>query len=359
MVFFMIEACSFGNGEGTSFPEPRIPFAPKQYVCYKTDTPIKIDGKMDEAIWQKAEWTDYFVDIEGDAQPTPRFKTRAKMLWDEHYFYIAAEMEEPDVWAKLTKRDTVLFYDNDFEVFIDPDGDTHQYYELELNAFSTEWDLLLIKPYRDGAPAVNSWDILGLKTAVGVNGTINDPNDRDQGWTVEIAIPWDVLKECTHKETPPNAGDQWRVNFSRVEWRTEVKDGKYDKVINPETGKPYPEENWVWSPQGIVNMHYPEMWGFVQFSDKIAGSSKDSFKLNSAENAKWALRQIYYKQKTHFMRYNKYTDNISELGLGNLKVDGYKWPPVIEYTKNTFEARIISSGSVHEWHISQDGKVWK
>ena len=40
--------------------------------------------------------------------------------------------------ARLTKHDAVIFHDNDFEVFIDPDGDNHEYYELELNALNTD-----------------------------------------------------------------------------------------------------------------------------------------------------------------------------------------------------------------------------
>ena len=66
---------------------------------------------------------DDFQDIEGDKKPRPRFRTRAKMLWDDQFFYVAAELEEPHVWATLTKHDSVIFHDNDFEIFIDPDGD--------------------------------------------------------------------------------------------------------------------------------------------------------------------------------------------------------------------------------------------
>ena len=97
--------------------------------------------------WASAPWTETFVDIEGYRRPEPRFKTRAKMLWDDEWFYVAAEMEEPDLWGTLTERDSVIFRDNDFELFIDPDGDTHGYYELEVNALGTPWDLLLIKGY--------------------------------------------------------------------------------------------------------------------------------------------------------------------------------------------------------------------
>ena len=74
------------------------------------------------------------------------------MLWDDQYFYVGAELEEPDVWVTLTEHDSVIFRDNDFEVFIDPNSDNHEYYEFEINALGTFWDLLLPPPYKDGGP---------------------------------------------------------------------------------------------------------------------------------------------------------------------------------------------------------------
>ncbi len=218
-------------------PRPEVGRSlPKGYVAYRAAEPVTIDGKIDEKAWQAVPWTEAFVDIEGNRKPLPQYQTRAKMLWDDHYFYIAAQLEEPHVWGSLTKHDAVIFQDNDFEVFIDPDGDTHEYYEIEINALNTEWDLFLGKPYRDGGPAVNEWEIPGLKTAVHVEGTLNDPSDADRFWSVEFAIPWKVLAEYAHRPAPPRDGDQWRINFSRVEWRQEVKDGKYRKVPGTQRG---------------------------------------------------------------------------------------------------------------------------
>ena len=154
------------------------------------------------------------------------------MLWDDEYFYIAAEMEEPHVWGTLTKHDSVIFHDNDFEVFIDPNGDTLEYYEFEINALNTGWDLILDKPYRHGGRASNAWEIPGLRTAVHVDGTLNDPSDTDRGWSVELSFPWKALAEYAHKPTPPRENDEWRVNFSRVEWQHEAVAGKYRKVPN-------------------------------------------------------------------------------------------------------------------------------
>ena len=145
------------------------PFVPQGYVCHHATGAIKIDGRLDEPDWQRAPWTADFQDIEGPAKPRPRFRTRAKMLWDDHYFYVAAELEEPHVWATLTQHDSVIFRDNDFEIFMDPNGDSHEYYEFEMNALNTGWDLLLDKPYMDQGKANNAWDIPGLKTAVNVH----------------------------------------------------------------------------------------------------------------------------------------------------------------------------------------------
>jgi hypothetical protein len=340
-----------------AFLEPKVAFAPPHYICYRTPQVLTVDGRLDEPAWKGAPWTALFVDIEGALKPKPRFKTRAKMLWDGDYFYLGAELEEPDIWATLTKRDSIIFYDNDFEVFIDPTGSTHLYYELEINAFGTEWDLLLVKPYRDGGPAVHAWDIRGLKTKVYCDGTINRPGDKDKGWSVEIALPWDVLKECAPDKKPPRAGDQWRMNFSRVEYHVEVKDGKSTKVNNPATGKSLPEDNWVWAPTGLINIHYPELWGFVQFSGRTAGDGEDVFRNRPEEAAKWALRQVYYKEKTNFLKNDRYSASLADLGIDKIKVAGYQWPPRIEATQNQWEAFLEREDGRGGIWINQEGRV--
>lgn len=261
---------------------------PRGYVCSRAVTPPALDGQLERGAWRDAPWTEDFTDIEGDSRPAPRFRTRAKMLWDDDYFYIAAEMEEPHVWATLTEHDSVIFQDPDFEVFLDPDGDNHNYYEIEINALGTVWDLRLVKPYRDGGPALNSWHVSGLKTAIHVSGTLNDPTDADHGWTVEMALPWPVLAEFAGRPAPPSGGDQWRVNFSRVEWDITVEDGCYRKVPNT------PEHNWVWSPQGVIDMHRPERWGYVQFSSDPPGTT--AFRPDPSAPARALLMDVYHAQ---------------------------------------------------------------
>jgi hypothetical protein len=243
-----------------------LPPAPpaKTYVCYRTGAPIPIDGDITKPQWRAAPWTDDFVDIEGDLKPRPPLRTRVKMLWDDECFYVAAQMEEPHVWATLIERDSVIFRDNDFEVFLNPSKDTRNYYELEINALNTVWDLLLRKPYREGGKADNSFAIKGLRTAVRVHGTLNDPSDTDRGWDVEIAMPWAAFDAHTAAPGRPHDGETWKVNFSRVEWDTTVRNGRYRKV------KGRREHNWVWSPMGLIDMHLPERWGVVEFAGLTA-----------------------------------------------------------------------------------------
>lgn len=240
---------------------------PLNYICYQPDQQMVIDGKLDEKSWQYAAWTSTFTDIEGAKKPAPLQQTKVKMLWDKEYLYIAAVLEEEHIWAYQNKKDQIVFLENDFEVFIDPDGDTNNYYELEINALNNTFDLFLPKPYRHGGKPDIGWNIEGLKSAVSLEGTINESRDKDKQWTLEIAVPFASLKHHDVEAIIPEDKDTWRINFSRVNWQHELdSQGKYSRRKNPETGKVMPEYNWVWSPQGIINMHFPEYWGLLQFS---------------------------------------------------------------------------------------------
>src|SRR4029453_14237714 len=139
-------------------PQPIPDEHPRGYVAYTRSHALTIDGRLDDEAWRDAPWSERFVDIEGARKPAPALSTRVKMLWDEQFFYVAAELIEPHLWATLTAHDWVIFHDNDFEVFIDPNGDNHEYYEFEINALGTGWDLFLPPPHKDGAHDLNSWE---------------------------------------------------------------------------------------------------------------------------------------------------------------------------------------------------------
>ncbi|MFM7057693.1 MAG: carbohydrate-binding family 9-like protein [Planctomycetota bacterium] len=274
----------------------------RSYTCVRLPAfarrgTLLIDGRLTEPVWEMASWSEEFIDIEGPGRPRPMFRTRMKMLWDAHALYIAAELQEPDVRGSLRGRDSVIFHDNDFEVFIDPDGDGLNYGELEINALNTVWDLRLPRPYNVGGQPDDGWSLAGLRSAVWVDGTLNDARSADAGWTVELEIPWFGLQslhdttqpvrravrdgsrvrgyevlaaESVEGEQSDNApvaplqipveGDVWRMNFSRVQWPVETDGERYQ---TPEGAR---EENWVWSPQGVVDMHRPATWGRVIFA---------------------------------------------------------------------------------------------
>ncbi|MAB83385.1 MAG: hypothetical protein CMJ24_08110 [Phycisphaerae bacterium] len=258
---------------------------PRTYVAGTVKVPPVIDGSLDDPAWRDAPWTADFQDIEGDSMPTPRFRTRAKMVWDDEMFYVAAWMEEPDVWGTLQDRDSIIYNDNDFEVFIDPDGDSHDYYELEVNALNTQFDLMLTRPYRCGGTYDIGWDIDGLLTAVDVDGTLNIPDEQDEAWTMEIAIPWASLASHANRAVPPLDGDQWRVNFSRVQWQHILVEGGYAR-------KPgLREDNWVWSQQGAIDMHRPQYWGRVMFVEDPPGVR--SYVPAGDEAARTSLRRAH------------------------------------------------------------------
>ncbi len=328
---------------------------PRQYVANFSNNPPVIDGKIDESAWQDVAWTEYFKDIEGDSKPAPTWTTRAKMTWTTEGLYIAAELLEPHVWAYLNKHDEIVFYDNDFEVFIDPDNDTHRYYEIEVNAANTIFDLFMPKPYRNNSGAMFAYNTPGMKTAVSIQGTLNNPSDTDKGWTVEMFIPF-LAVTMGNVAKVPNDGEFWRMGFSRVEWDVEVKDGKYVKLKGA-NGRNLPEHNWVWSPQGVINMHYPERWGYLFFSKPEAGKTPAEYKIPYNEKQKKYLWLVYYLQKEYFQKNRTYAKNLTDLGISEteFKVDGKDNKLWMEATSRQF--MVYVSGGENSYSVDDEGLV--
>jgi hypothetical protein len=346
------------RGLGAGEWETMRAIVPRQYLCHFTSEPISIDGEAKESAWQAAEWTEDFVDIEGSRRPKPRFRTRAKMLWDAKSFYVYAELGEPHVWGTITKKNEVIFRDNDFEVFISPTGENLNYHEFEMNALGTIWELTLDKPYRDGGKPRDPDNIAGLRSAVHLRGTINDPSDTDESWSVEIAFPWEGLaRYAGSMAAPPAEGDTWRFGFSRVEWLVDIIHGKYRK-IPPEMR---PEDNWVWSPQGVINMHCPERWGMVQFTRAPPG--KGRFKPDSTWPAHEALMEIYHRQRVFLERNKRYAATLGELGVNvELAAQGLAEPLHMKGTDKSFIATAIvklPDGKTATLHTREDSRLWR
>jgi hypothetical protein len=223
-------------------------------------------------------------------------------------------------------------------VFVDPDNDGCFYSEMEMNALNTTWDLLLPRSYRGGGPAIDGFELNGLKTTVHINGNINDPTTTSRSWTVEIAIPWKAYKDICRSNLPPQDRDQWRINFSRVEWHVEVRDGRFVKIPNR------PEDNWVWSPIGVVDMHRPEQWGILQFSTLHEGAV--AVDPSPGFEQRRELIDIWEAQHRYRSKHGRWAKTLDELeitkqgvemyvGLGQFEIvyDGYCLDQTLRFSK--------------------------
>ncbi len=329
---------------------------PKHYIVAKSNEPIVIDGKANETSWQSALFSDSFVDIEG--VKIPKYNTKIKMLWDKNYLYVYAQMEEPHIWGNLKQRDTIIYFNNDFEVFISPSSTTRNYGEIEINTLGTVWDLLLDKPYRDFGKANNHWNLDDLKLAVHIEGSLNDYRDIDSLWTVEIAIPMKALIELKDKpQLLPQEGEQWRINFSRVEWDFDIIAGSYQRKKDS-NNKFFPEYNWVWSNQNVINMHEPEKWGTIQFTYEL--SSKN---IQYIKDEYMDIKQIAYAliRQTGNGRLQKLlNENVGNTRVINVKLSNRNYLKATFYKTNLgfeYEIKVLKSNQI--FIINETGMLKK
>ncbi len=268
------------------------------YVARRTAGPITIDGRLDEPSWQKAEKSPRFVDTVS-GQPG-FYDTRAALLWDDIYLYVGFWIEEPYVEAHLTKKGSLIFQENDAEVFLDG-GDA--YSEFEINALGTTYQVFFIwrDAYKKGSVfdvpefdalknnavtfggdydrnaktfwrgthprglrwALLNWEFPGLLKAVHVDGKINDNSVPDNGWTVELAFPWKGMKYLAQgRSLPPKDNDIWRIFLGRFE------------LLRPGGAELNPHPAWVWSPHRVYDTHIPECFPYIHISDRRVGDGE-------------------------------------------------------------------------------------
>lgn len=190
-----------------------------QAIVYRTPSPLRIDGNLDEPEWRLSTPLP-LADLQGRSAPT----TIARLLWDDRFLYIAFECTDPDIWATKTQRDDFLWEEEVVEVFIDPEGDGLNYYEFQVNPLGTEIDLLIpdaVEGVKHGKRNAE-WNCQGWRSAVQVRGTVNQRDDKDSGWTAEMAIPWSGMPHPA--QLRPNLNVAWRINLYRIE-RPSGKEG--------------------------------------------------------------------------------------------------------------------------------------
>ena len=235
-----------------------------EYVVKKAVLPITIDGRLSEPEWEATALTERFVYyVDGSATV---LSTQGKMLWDEQYLYVAFICEDPDVWGTYTNRDDPLYNQEVVEFFIDPDGDSLNYIELEFSPKAVILDYLMSKPWSDGGKADDAWTYEGLEVAVWVDGTLNNQDDTDVKWVCECAMPFDTLAFIAPAmEFPPKDGDSWRLNLYRYDY------GGADRKDT---------ELSAWNQTDSRGFHAPDKFGRVIFSQEPVISPA---KVNDAE----------------------------------------------------------------------------
>ena len=289
----LILASATAGAAEWKFPCPPQEIA--RYEACRVAEPMRIDGHLVEPGWQQARRSPRFVDIL-TGQPVIH-DTRAAVLWDDDYLYVAYWVEEPLVRAKFTNHNDFIYQDNDVECFIaGPDA----YYEFEINAFNTCYEVFFVWEDRFEASGLSrlpefarsnlvpfngvgftnhvrggrlgnfNHSFPGMRTAVQVDGTINQHSDRDRGWTVELAFPWKNMRwlATDGRALPPQEGDVWRMDFSRFNTYKEAPPAR-------DSG------GWFWSRHGVWDSHIPECFPFIRFTTnqvsqtKVAPSSRN------------------------------------------------------------------------------------
>lgn len=265
-----------------------LPFGPLvdlspviDYDCLRTDIPIIVDGCLDEAVWQRATWSTPFVKMDTGAPVS--LDSRIALLWDDVYLYAAFKYEDHEIWGThVEHHDHVYHHDSDAQIFVDGNG---VYYELGVNPINTIYEVfwtwlepvvarrdtarlnhffsvenfLYFVPRPDAAMGrigEMDWELPGLQHAVQVDGSLNCPRIRDNGWTVEFALPWESLHALGNANTPPHPGDVWRIGASRCQ---HFHDAEGNNI----------SVDWSWNRHGYINMHIPERWTQVRFVDRV------------------------------------------------------------------------------------------
>jgi hypothetical protein len=261
------------------------------YTARKISGKIDIDGNIQKEVWKNAEWSNRFVDlVTGDLA---LYNTKSAILWNDTHLYIAFWAEDRFVEAKLTEPGSIIFLESDLELFIDGKD---CYYELEVNAANTIYEVFFIwkdaytkgskfdipkfdvhhpQAYtfggdydRDGATfwkgthprgirwAFTNFHLAGLQTAVQVDGSLNDNSNIDNGWSLEIAIPWESLEILADgRSIPPKNGDEWNIFL-----------GRFQKLIqNGIEVQPHPATSL--NSHGVYDAHMPDKWSRIVFAE--------------------------------------------------------------------------------------------
>lgn len=217
----------------TEIPSIRVPRARR--------TPT-MDGDLSD--WPpEAARTEPFVDTMTGAPVSDA--PSARMLWDERGLYVALEVRDPLLRASGRERDAHLWEEDCVEIMLDPDGDGQRYIELQVSPRNVVFDTWF-DTYRAPAPFGHVDWSSGIQTAVRVRGTVDDDRP-DEGYDVEIAVPWTALVVAGRSSEAPRAGETFRLQMYLLDAR--------------ENG----QRGLGWSAPLVGDFHVPARFGHVTF----------------------------------------------------------------------------------------------
>jgi hypothetical protein len=187
---------------------PNLPPVPR-YEVKRASAPVAVDGSLDDPAWRDAAAVEFVFPWE--QQTGAKQKTRVKLLWDSNYLYLGYECEDTDVVAIFTERDDPTYRDDAVELFINPNPARNSYLGFEMNARGVMYDYFMIP----GTNHVTLYQAPGYRLVTSIRGTLNQRGAPDQGWTLELAIPWKAFSDFTGVSLPPKPGEVWRANLNR------------------------------------------------------------------------------------------------------------------------------------------------
>ncbi len=209
--FLFIPAAAWPQQAPSTAPGRPLPPIPSVDVRRAAQAPT-IDGKLDDEAWRAAQPVTLL--FPWSSQTGAKQKTTVRLLWDDQYLYLGYACDDTDIVALYEAHDDPTYRDDAVELFINPKPAQSFYYGMEMNArgvlyeYFFAWPKLLLARY----------DFAGVRLATHIRGTLNLSTDTDQGWSLEVAIPWRNFEELGGP-MPPKPGDVWTANLNRWDGR--------------------------------------------------------------------------------------------------------------------------------------------
>jgi hypothetical protein len=127
--------------------------------------------------------------------------------WDDAYLYLAFKVDSPDVRATHSKPNMDLTGDDTVEFYIETDNKHSM--KISPACFAMTVSASGGSQFRAGADSgvLQPTPAFTFKYGTTVQGTVNNPDDIDMGYNVEMAVPWNLLHA-----TPPSLGDMMSFN---------------------------------------------------------------------------------------------------------------------------------------------------